>query len=186
MRRSASPRNTRIALSSIRTVTVGPGVTPDLLTPLLDKEAGARGLMRLLAITAGGEFRPALRTLPTWAPQVNVSDCPGQAGDRPARGDRGRISLLTSAAPTAPPPICVRFSGRPNLAARASSEPGGYVTPRMRSTTGGKPLPFKSAAAPATVISFLLPGRVRPRLPRLPHSPWPGSAPSIPGPNSFP
>jgi hypothetical protein len=52
-----------VALSFIRTVTVGFGVEPNLLTPASVKRPGARGLMRLDANTAGGEFRPALRTL---------------------------------------------------------------------------------------------------------------------------
>ena len=53
-----------IALSFIRTMTVDPGIAPDLLTPVPAKkpEPGARGLMQLPAITAGGEFHPALRT----------------------------------------------------------------------------------------------------------------------------
>jgi hypothetical protein len=46
-------------LSSIRTMTVGSGITPDLLT-LVTHEALA-GLQETL-LTAGGEFRPALRT----------------------------------------------------------------------------------------------------------------------------
>ena len=47
--------------SSIRTVTVGSGIAPDLLTlPGGGCREGARGLASLL--TAGGEFRPALRT----------------------------------------------------------------------------------------------------------------------------
>ena len=55
------------ALSFIRTVTVGFGLTPNLLT--LAPATGARrsragALHRCIAITAGGEFRPALRTPP--------------------------------------------------------------------------------------------------------------------------
>ncbi len=47
--------------SPIRTLTVGPGVSPGLLTPSSRK--GARGLIcRKGRNTAGGEFRPALRT----------------------------------------------------------------------------------------------------------------------------
>src|ERR1700726_3053099 len=49
-----------VPLSSIRTVTVGFGFAPNLLT--LPNLAGARGLRRSLAITAGGDFHPALRT----------------------------------------------------------------------------------------------------------------------------
>ncbi len=46
-------------LSFIRTMTVGSGIAPDLLT--LRKTKGARGLGPK-AHTAGGEFHPALRT----------------------------------------------------------------------------------------------------------------------------
>ena len=52
----------------IRTMTVGPGITPGLLTltapkPVLSVLPSARGLYALRAITAGGELHPALRTL---------------------------------------------------------------------------------------------------------------------------
>ena len=59
---------TWLALSFIRTVTVGPGISPDLLTPC-SGQAAAWALAALVrscrhaAITAGGEFHPALRTL---------------------------------------------------------------------------------------------------------------------------
>jgi hypothetical protein len=60
------------ALSFIRTVTVGFGLTPNLLTPIRsDANRALAGLcagLSATAITAGGEFRPALRTLP-WALQ---------------------------------------------------------------------------------------------------------------------
>ncbi|CAG9216322.1 conserved hypothetical protein [Burkholderia vietnamiensis] len=46
--------------SLIRTMTVGSGIRPDLLTPR--KCAGARGLAGFRQPTAGGEFRPALKT----------------------------------------------------------------------------------------------------------------------------
>ena len=62
--RGGARRRDGIALSFIRTVTVGPGIAPDLLTPRPRADAGARGLLRSRADTAGGEFRPALRTLP--------------------------------------------------------------------------------------------------------------------------
>jgi len=50
-------------------MTVGPGITPGLLTlvyswPKLKNVPSARGLCALRAITAGGESHPALRTLP--------------------------------------------------------------------------------------------------------------------------
>ena len=56
----ANRRTTNHALSFIRTMTVGFGVAPNLLTS--SRRMSARGLMRSLAITAGGEFHPALRT----------------------------------------------------------------------------------------------------------------------------
>lgn len=53
----------------IRTMTVGPGITPGLLTLRVIsrgcRPSSARGLDALRVITAGGELRPALRTLPT-------------------------------------------------------------------------------------------------------------------------
>ena len=52
-------RHDTVLASPIRTLTVGSGITPDLLDPAII--AGARGLS-LAGITAGGEFRPALRT----------------------------------------------------------------------------------------------------------------------------
>jgi hypothetical protein len=50
-------------------MTVGPGITPGLLTlsPFTAEAVlspSARGLCALRAITAGGELHPALRTLP--------------------------------------------------------------------------------------------------------------------------
>ena len=48
------------SFSFIRTVTVGPGFTPGLLT--LSTRRGARGLPGQSRITAGGDFHPALRT----------------------------------------------------------------------------------------------------------------------------
>jgi len=48
-------------LSSIRTVTVGFGIAPNLPTPPVARRALA-GFGELLAITAGGEFPPAPRT----------------------------------------------------------------------------------------------------------------------------
>jgi hypothetical protein len=46
--------------SFIRTITVGSGLSPDLLTPFR-KGRGARGLPRMTWDTAGGELHPALR-----------------------------------------------------------------------------------------------------------------------------
>ena len=57
--------------SSVRTLTVGLGVAPSLLTPSDKTPKGARGLQPFRAITAGGDFHPAPRTRPT--------DC-GEAG----------------------------------------------------------------------------------------------------------
>lgn len=64
MRRPAQGRPAISVLSSfIRTVTVGSGISPDLLTPtqVLDLQPGARGLPESDRDTAGGEFHPALR-----------------------------------------------------------------------------------------------------------------------------
>jgi hypothetical protein len=46
-------------LSSIRTVTVGPGISPGLLDPFTRKALAG---LPMIGLTAGGEFRPALRT----------------------------------------------------------------------------------------------------------------------------
>jgi len=54
------------ALSFIRTVTVGPGIAPDLLTlALVASTRRSRACAAFAAITAGGELHPALRTLAT-------------------------------------------------------------------------------------------------------------------------
>jgi hypothetical protein len=45
--------------SFIRTMTVGPGITPDLLT--LARKAKALAGLRTRPLTAGGDFHPALR-----------------------------------------------------------------------------------------------------------------------------
>ena len=48
--------------SFIRTMTVGSGISPDLLTPSrCNTGSGARGLPESHRDTAGGEFHPALR-----------------------------------------------------------------------------------------------------------------------------
>jgi hypothetical protein len=46
-------------------MTVGPGITPGLLTLTTLRLPSARGLDALRVITAGGESHPALRTLPS-------------------------------------------------------------------------------------------------------------------------
>ena len=48
----------QFAFSFIRTLTVGPGITPGLLTLQMQALAG----LPFSGNTAGGEFRPALRT----------------------------------------------------------------------------------------------------------------------------
>jgi len=63
------PGGRALPSSFIRTMTVGPGIGPGLLTFRPKHEASAesaRGLARCpweTAPTAGGEFRPALKTL---------------------------------------------------------------------------------------------------------------------------
>jgi hypothetical protein len=54
------PRSSIFPFSLIRTVTVGSGITPDLLTLAVVCEALA-GLADQ-GLTAGGDFHPALRT----------------------------------------------------------------------------------------------------------------------------
>jgi hypothetical protein len=65
MRHAHGRRAMRKPSSFIRTVTVGSGIGPDLLT--LRCTGGARGLVRAalaaFAPTAGGELHPALKTL---------------------------------------------------------------------------------------------------------------------------
>jgi hypothetical protein len=53
-----------VVSSSIRTITVGPGITPDLLTLKHGDALTARGLSvedLFILYTAGGDFHPALR-----------------------------------------------------------------------------------------------------------------------------
>src|SRR5882757_5073153 len=60
----ANPRQAPQPFSFIRTSTVGFGIAPNLLTHFPTRhfgEEGARGL-GLSALTAGGDFHPALRT----------------------------------------------------------------------------------------------------------------------------
>jgi hypothetical protein len=56
--------------SFIRTVTVGPGISPDLLTSGLcrQKPERSRAAAMTIADTAGGEFHPAPRTQPAMTP----------------------------------------------------------------------------------------------------------------------
>ena len=62
-RAGASPAEASLPLfSSIRTVTVGFGISPNLLTP--GRAARALAGSRITPHTAGGEFHPALRTRP--------------------------------------------------------------------------------------------------------------------------
>jgi SAM-dependent methyltransferase len=79
--------------SFIRTMTVGPGIAPDLLTLLACGQKALAGSRKLAFVhTAGGEFHPALRTL--------------SATHR--RGSR--YSIATSANKTAPTCKAVRVS----------------------------------------------------------------------------
>ena len=51
-----------LSLSFIRTMTVGSGVTPDLLTQAIPKDREALAGLRPKPLTAGGELHPAPRT----------------------------------------------------------------------------------------------------------------------------
>jgi hypothetical protein len=55
-------RERRKPFSFIRTVTVGFGVAPNLLTLSLEQERKALAGLGVAALTAGGDFHPALRT----------------------------------------------------------------------------------------------------------------------------
>ncbi|MOA28651.1 hypothetical protein D3C78_1496090 [compost metagenome] len=48
--------------SLIRTMTVGSGISPDLLTPMSVKDAGRSRARHIAWHTAGGELHPALKT----------------------------------------------------------------------------------------------------------------------------
>jgi hypothetical protein len=50
--------------SSIRTVTVGFGIAPNLLSPAVVVDGEALAGFGLAPVTAGGDFHPALRTRP--------------------------------------------------------------------------------------------------------------------------
>jgi hypothetical protein len=71
-------QDTCLTLSVIRTVTVGPGISPGLLTL---RTVGAQALAALVwlrcrtTITAGGELHPALRTLGTRPVGRTWADC---------------------------------------------------------------------------------------------------------------
>src|SRR6266436_942212 len=56
----AKPRELPQPFSFIRTLTVGFGITPNLLTLLREKKALAG--LGYVTLTAGGDFHPALRT----------------------------------------------------------------------------------------------------------------------------
>jgi hypothetical protein len=60
--RNDAPRGMRLSrpFSFIRTLTVGFGITPNLLTLLREKKALAG--LGFSTLTAGGDFHPALRT----------------------------------------------------------------------------------------------------------------------------
>ena len=62
--RNDAPREMRLSrpFSFIRTLTVGLGITPNLLT-LLSGEKKALAGLGYFTFTAGGDFHPALRTL---------------------------------------------------------------------------------------------------------------------------
>src|SRR5258707_1955377 len=77
----ANPREAPQPFSFIRTLTVGFGIAPNLLTHFSHetfREEGARGL-GLSALPAGGDFHPALRTsaAPHGQPWGNYDGSPG-------------------------------------------------------------------------------------------------------------
>jgi hypothetical protein len=67
------PQTDKNPLSFIRTMTVGPGITPDLLTfdpTHLDGVEALAGFC-VATVTAGGDFHPALITSATCATSTN-------------------------------------------------------------------------------------------------------------------
>ena len=57
-----TPKMAKPRFSFIRTMTVGSGITPDLLTFYKRSARGLSFSYLMISLTAGGEFRPALRT----------------------------------------------------------------------------------------------------------------------------
>src|SRR6266851_6054128 len=78
--RNDAPRGMRLSrpLSFIRTLTVGFGITPNLLTLLRGKKALAG--LGYFTFTAGGDFHPALRTSAARVerPGRNYGEWPGR------------------------------------------------------------------------------------------------------------
>src|ERR1700760_1317650 len=75
--------------SFIRTVTVGPGIAPGLLTLRSWRREGARGLPGRVAEPAGGQFPPGGRSVWAWRADVGIRGAPprpaGARGTRPPR-----------------------------------------------------------------------------------------------------
>ncbi len=72
---STLPKEARknILFSLIRTITVGSGITPDLLDPAVPQAlAGLSRTCRVPELTAGGEFHPALRMCMCVAHSANI------------------------------------------------------------------------------------------------------------------
>jgi hypothetical protein len=83
------------SFSFIRTVTVGPGIAPGLLTS--PTRGSARGLSGRSRITAGGDFHPALRTSARIKRQIAIfvkGGGPGRGQILTAR-ERGREKMKT-------------------------------------------------------------------------------------------
>src|SRR3954449_7699679 len=89
--RNDAPHGVRLSrpFSFIRTMTVGFGITPNLLTlPLARKALAGLGLFTL---TAGGDFHPALRTSATRyeRPETNYAQ-----GSRPEQAARPWLTRM--------------------------------------------------------------------------------------------
>ncbi len=146
-------KTSSIPFSSIRTVTVGFGVAPNLLTLPLGT-AGARGLMRRNAITAGGDFHPAPRTFAAPAPwsRNDAAQCRADAGysqfpirsspfdpdRRPRSADRlnAKHSPALDLRRTSSRPSSVRVPRGRNASDRALGQRRGVVFARFRGVLG--------------------------------------------------
>jgi hypothetical protein len=139
--RNDAPHGVRLSrpFSFIRTMTVGFGITPNLLTlPLARKALAGLGLFTL---TAGGDFHPALRTLATRYEQPEQL-CPRVAArasgkamaypHAPMTSQRSaaaaaaivRRSRKSSRTMTGGPAFQEKFRGRGERSTRAASEIG--------------------------------------------------------------
>jgi hypothetical protein len=145
-------------------VTVGPGFAPGLLTPTPGGAGRSRAPAAQATDTAGGEFHPALRTLPTLAGRRMDSRSRGKpgvaAGHRPACGQCSSGLPLRSRVPSSRSGPVVRAT------ARAPRPEGDALWDRLRSRhpMAGHP---RLVTAPAAGMAGAGPAVIRPVVPCL-------------------